>query len=303
MDSLEHFAASFLNIEEDDAILGVCPNCETMMSVCGADYQCGNCGYIAAGEVEERRDPSDTVSIGQRRTIGAQKGRMYNPMNDYSKAQRKAVQDHLMRCRRDYAGDKIPENVLSKVAEIYNTIQQFPVADDGNEKKFVRRGPIKDEILAELIDKICESEGIARQPQEIAQFMKLRSHGYARGAKIVSKLIVDGRLVLPRPVDDETRFAECYLEKMKMESPIYLGFVRDIVIVSEKLKLCMSSQPSSKVAGALYLLVVSKKMPFTVADLEKITGIKYNTFKKFYDAVVANKHEFVDVFMNYEIDL
>lgn len=297
MSNLEQFAESLLNIEDTDDIPGICPTCLTAMNITGVDYQC-KCGYICSNAVEETRDHGDAVSTSLRRATGTYKGRMYNSTNDYAKAQKKMIVEQLMRNRRDYNGDKIPENILQKTAEIYNGIQRNHESDEDQEKKFVRRGPIKDEILSFLIEKVCESEGLARSQQEISQFMKLRNNGYARGEKIVNSLIAAGRLALPEPVSDAVRHTDHFFEKMNITEPRYHKFVCDIFDISEQLQICMQSQPASKIVGAIYLLVRSEGLKFTAADIERFTSIKKNTFNKFYKELVANKSVFTQAFID-----
>lgn len=280
-----------------DASHNHCPDCAIPMEIAGVNYNCPQCGLSVVNET--LGDAADTDDIGPVR-INTGSRSIYNVGGSSSAMQRRAISAYLYALER-VSPVRIPKNILESVINQYNSIQK---ATEGTKRKFVRRSDIKKEILAAMIYSECRTAGVPLKKQEISTFMKLKSCGFSIGDDILRDLAAEG---LVKVIDDEepiAAYAGRYLETLNIEDERYLQFVVDIVQMSETMKLCMSSQISSKVAGAIYLLSMKAELGVSAEQLEVATsGTKKNTFCKFYKAVCANLVDFEAAFVTHGIPI
>lgn len=294
---------------EAHALSNYCTECKLPMELAGTEYLCPTCGVVEIIDVDSYKNHEDTVTGSLRITTGQNKGRFYNVTGDYTKTQRKMIHTQLIHHSSKYAGPAIPLNVLNATADQYNKIQKLVTEDDYDEngeicgqKKFVRRGNVKDEILAALLYFECIREGLVRKKRDIANFMGLTTSGFSRGENILYSLDLEGKLELPKDINPAAGFADRYLEALGLEDPRYLKFVVALVGESEKKNIGMNSQISSKTVGAIWVLINKCKLNITSLALEKAAdNTKKNTFAKFYNIVVGNMSIFAHVFAEHGI--
>ena len=282
-------------LENADSQHNKCPECHMMMMTAGTYYQCTNCGLTTANETLD--EPDREASGGRIRiTTGVNKGRYRNVNNDYSRTQIKNIYDQLRQLQLHYNGAKISLDVLRAVATKYNAIQKLIKESETTDEKFVRRGDIKNEILAGLIYFECIRENNPRKRSDIALFMGLPVQGFSRGEDTLRDLSAQGFFDIPE-CDQIVGYTERYFEALRIENPKYDAFVIAVVKRSTERNICVSSQIPSRVAGAIYLVIVRCKLTTTVSELEiAADNTKKNTFMKFYNAVMNNHTEFADLF-------
>lgn len=273
-----------------------CPDCHIPMMLSNTDYQCNDCGRIQPADIITHRDLGDIGNANVRINTGSMRGMFYNTASDYTKTQMRIIMDQLTRNQLMYTnagGIAFPLNILQAAATQYNNIQKYITEDDidaeGNvrgQKKFVRRGIIRDETLAALIYYEGVREKVIRKKKDIAAFMNLPTYGFSRGEDIVRNLHAEGNLDIPIDEEPVDGFVDRYMERLGINEPHYAGFVIDLVEESERLKIGMNSQLSSKVVGAIWTLIMACKLGISSAQLEKATDhTKRNTFAKFYNTV------------------
>jgi ribosomal protein S27AE len=281
-----------------------CPDCAVPMRKSGPEYQCTQCGLTQMNEVEEVKSLGEATPGHLRKTSGRGRGKHYNVAPDYTKTQFKTVFTQLLQHQARYSGPAISKNILQAAATQYNGIQKMVTEDEYDsygtvcgQKKFVRRGTIKDEILGGLIFFEGLREGSVRRKKDIAIFMELATGGFSRGESILRNLAADGKIDLPIDAEPVTGFVDRYLEALELDDPTYGPFITGLVDTSERLKLGMNSQISSKIVGAIWVLIVKKRLPITAAALERATdNTKKNTFIKFYNLVSSSPRLFAPVF-------
>lgn len=285
-----------------------CPNCSIPMEIAGSEYKCADCGFTDTKEEIVETDKSNTRNAVIKISTGAKRGRHYNVSSDYSRTQRQALTEQLMYRHAVSTALNIPINIIQAVVGEYNKIQQsiceVVVMEDGTRvnKKFVRRGNPKDEVLAALIYFECTREGLMRKKKDIAEFMGLKTGGFSRGENILRDLEAIGIITLPKTIEPARRLAERYIEALNLENPAYVEFVVDIVNESEAHKICMTSLLSSKVVGAIWLLICGLKLKIPCSALEKAAdNIKKNTFLKFSTTVLSALHIFKPIFDDHQI--
>lgn len=283
-----------------------CPECKVPMELSSGEYLC-SCGITVDNNIEDSKD-SNATAAAIRISSGANSGKFYNVVGDYSRTQHKTIVKQLMRNSMHYKGTAaFPRNVLNATATSYNNIQKTITDEvmlpDGSvvTKKFVRRGTIKSEILAALLFYECVRVGIVRKKKDVAMFMDLETYGFSRGEIILRNLAAEGRIDLPLN-DDEiaSGFVDKYMEALDIKCERYSQFVVDLVELSETRRICMRSHLSSKVAGAMWVLISRANDPplrVTEVALERAAdNTKRHTFMRFYEAVFANMNVFGAVF-------
>lgn len=281
-----------------------CPNCDTPMDLAGIEYQCRDCGLTKLNESDGNKDHDETVSGSIRITTGANRGRFYNVNGDYARTQKKMILDQLVSRQSKYSGPAFPMNILNATACQYNLIQKMIMEDEIDEdgkvsgqKKFVRRGNIKDEVLAGLIHFECIRENLVRKKKDIAEFMGLNTNGFARGEDILRNLEAEGKIDIPVDKEPIEGFVDRYLCALDLENAKYNQFIIDLVNESEAKKIGMNSQISSKIVGAIWILITKYKLGITSQALEKAAdNTKKNTFTKFSKIILDNMNCFGHIF-------
>ena len=290
---------------------GYCPTCAIPMQHIDIDYKCQTCGYTCIWEPETTTD----ISTGHFHICsGGNKGKFYNPITDYSKTQKRTLKDQFIRLADVYhdaypAATPIPERIIDQAIEIYNGIQKFAIQHQSGavtlgekpgdgERKFVRRGTIKDEILASLIYYICQNENRSRRKRDIAIFMKLTGQGFPRGEDIVKILAKQGVITLDMSEKPFT-YIERYLAVLQIDEK-YIDFITQVVELSDQNNICTRSQTSSKIVGAISILIQILGLKITSKQIEAACdNTKKNTFDKFAKEILSNMKIFAPLFREY----
>lgn len=293
-----------------------CEDCRIPLQHTGpACAECPKCHRIYEG-VTESTTHENSASSSIRRTSkkrGVTRYYHYSITSDYSKTQRQQIFEQLNNNNNTYAGPKFSRDVLQRVATTYNDIQKSANAGEvlGNVapgKKFVRRGNIKDQILCALIHYECIRAGCTRKKKDIADMMRMPVNGFSEGDSIVRTLNCAGVISLPIDTEPFADFVYRYMEALGIDAAQNADtlrlFVLDIVGASEREKIGMNSQLSSKVVGALWAAIVAWKLPITSAALERASdNIKKSTFMKFYKCVLAEREVFGPIYEQYGVKL
>ena len=278
-----------------------CPDCpETPMLLHADEYKCPGCG---------RTESAELVGVDIRTLMGANTLGRFRGAGEYAKTQKESVLKQL-KYNNETSGSKFPLDLLDEVATQYNSIQKSTedVYDEEGTviktKKFVRRSNIKDEVLAALIHFECVKRGVVRKKKDIATFMKLQSNGFSSGEKILRNLFAEGKITIDigdEPIDG---FASRYFDCLGIDNESYINFVVDIIKVAEQKKIGVNSFTSSKVVGAIWILITQLRLKITVEQLESAgDNTKKNTFIKFYKEVAKNNKLFIHIFKKYGVPL
>lgn len=300
-----------ISLPESELKYNYCPDCKIPMSLSHNDYYCNSCGCIKECIGDINKNHSDTINSTIRISTGSSKGRYYNVNGDYSVTQLKTIMVQLKSNRSAWNGKSIPQNILSAAAIEYNKIQKYVTEDDitdngriRGQKKIVRRGDIKDEMLAALIYFIAVNEKTPLKKIDIANFMHLPNGGFARGENTIRRLVSSKKLKLVIGEECAEDYTDRYLDGLNITDSKYRDFIIAVVDYSEKRKICMSSQLSSKVVGAIWVVIQCCKLGISAEKLEEASdNTKRNTFTKFYTAVMKNKNIFMVYFIKYGIPI
>lgn len=215
---------------------------------------------------------------------------------------------HLMMLNEKYQGSKIPVEILDEAAKRYSSLQISYY--NLRKKKFVRRGNIKEQILACFVFRLLKKKGMARQRSEVAQIFGLESTGFSAGETQLQELENALNLDLVYdPSDEIIDLAKRYLKSLeessghKIYTPKNLQFVINLVIRAEVIKCGICCYSYSRVAGAVYMLTNECKKKFKNNIIESACDFcKKNTFERFHRVVIINNHYFEDIFDDFHKD-
>lgn len=298
----------------DNSRLNYCDDCNiaTNFDASQSVWSCSQCGMVQSqiGNTQDCfEDSTGTLKVG----IGNRRRNYYNVTQDYSKIQKTAIAAQLSTNNDQYSGPKIPKNILAEVAEEYNKIQKITVNETdlhGNitgNKKFVKRGHIKDEMLGALIYYMCIKAGITRKRRDVAAFMKLPNKSISRGECELRELHANGKIKIPVNVEPNEDFVDRYLEALGLDSDgtvheRYREFILELVEESVKKCVGVGSLSSSKIVGAMWIVITALDLGIDSAKLEQSCDkIRKNTWMRFVNDVELNKVKFAHIYTRYNI--
>jgi len=277
----------------------ICEDCNINMAFNEFEhiYYCPNCNRINR-LIGGSREQAEYDEKGQK--FVTRRGFMQT--QDHSKIQIKQTYEKLLKLNEKYTGVKIPVNILHRAATSYNDIQST-FADFG--EKFVRRSDSSDVILGALIYYECIRAGNTRKKRDIATFCALREDGLSSGEDILKDFHARGIINIPIDTSTTRSYAERYLailhldnyEEQKKAGKHYADFVEDLVNMSIECKIGMRSVDSSKVVGAIWILIQHEKLNISINDVElACDNTRKNTFTNFSKCITENILQFIDVF-------
>lgn len=303
---LENFAE--IKPQVTSTAIDMCPECNIPMVLSGSDYNCPKCGII---EQNVGNNPTYEISGNSsvRVTIGNRRGKYYNVTSDYSEVQKKLIFEQLIQNNNAYNGFKLSRDILQKAAAGYNSVQKSSIDElqaDGSvaKKKFVRRGNIKDEVLAAFIYYECIRAGATRKKKDIAAMMKLPTNGFSNGENTLRTLHLEGKVNIPIDEEPYEDYLDRYLETLNITKDNYRSFILAVVDYSEIKRIGMNSQISSKIVAILWIVITNCELKITIEELEKAAdGIKKSTFMKFHKLIISNLRLFTHLFTKYEVPI
>jgi hypothetical protein len=179
--------------------------------------------------------------------------------------------------------EAVPRFVLVIVARKYAEIQDKYPEHLGT--KFIRRGDVRDSILAALIRDELNRQNLGRKKEIIADLMDLKKNGFSGGENTLR--VIESHNMLYLSADNSTEgFAERYLERLGINTPDNLGFVCNVIRYLIAYNISPRSQLSSKVAGVIWLLINSRRLSVKIEDLENASDkTRGTTIKGIYKEI------------------
>lgn len=208
---------------------------------------------------------------------------------------------HLIMLNEKYQGPRIPVEILDEASKRYSSLQISYY--NLRKKKFVRRGNIKEQILACFVYRLLKKKGMARQRSEISQIFGLESTGFSAGETQLQELETALNLDLVYdPSDEIIDLSRRYLKTLEKKSgqdwytPKGLQFVINLVVRAEVIKCGVCCYSYSRVAGAVFMLTTECGIKLKNSIIEKACdSCKKNTFERFRKVVMINHHFFDDI--------
>lgn len=211
--------------------------------------------------------------------------------------------------RRETNNRGIPDDVINEVAYTYSDLQVMYYNLLGT--RFVRRGKIKDQILACLVYKLMKKKGLPMQRAEIAKIFVLDESGFSTGETQVQELEESLELDLVSNIIDETvdlsiKYLRAIDRAIVSEGTATDGelttldniqFVVNLVMRAEVIKAGICCYLYSRVSGAISILLTELGANVRNKVIEEACdSCKKNTFDRFRKIVQNNHIYFYDIF-------
>lgn len=265
----------------------LCPSCSAIMHVENYALVCEECGMIVKDSKTDK---------------------VYNE-GEPNTSQQSVRQDIILaelRKNNEISKVKIADGILIIAAKTFCDIQSK--MDDGTDKsnKFVRRGNIKNQMLAEIIFHICANSGKSIKQKDAKAFMQVKTKGFSKGSNIARLLARDRIIDIPIDVNPQQDYINRYLDNLKINTPENNNFINEFIGITNKNKIGHKSIISSKIVGTIALLVMYKiNIEGGGIGLDIIENacdkIRKNTFLRFLKEVDANKYSYVELFWRYDV--
>lgn len=272
-------------------------------------YDCEKCGqeHINSAAINDNRS-SETQSRDSKGHIR----RSRTKTQDYRKQQISHNRAVMLTKNDEYrieTGNRgIPDDVINEVASTYSDLQVLYYNLLGT--RFVRRGKIKDQIMACLVYKLLKKKGMPMQRAEVARIFVLEESGFSTGETQVQELEKSLELDLVSNITDETvDLAIKYLRSIdrvivsegmdfkEVTTIDNIQFVVNLVMRAEVIKAGICCYLYSRVSGAISILLTEINLKIRNKLVEEACdSCKKNTFDRFRKIVQNNYKYFADIF-------
>lgn len=253
----------------------------------GTEYVCDKCGFIEHNMVEvdvEHHGVSSNAAVPMRiqgpRSQKHQR-KLTGQTSDYRIAQKRATLEQMIAYVHRYQGNKVPMNVIEDAAKYYYAMQ---------ERHIIKRGSVREGIMASCMYRKCREYGVARKPKEIIAIFGVSQSELSQGEKILDDLHARGllpRLLMSSEEAQARSFVVRYLEALRIPKENET-FATRLVRFTIKYNIAESSITSSKCAGAIYFLAEKyKDLNITREQIAAKCAISKSTFIRFHGAICA----------------
>ncbi len=267
-----------------------CDECNIALEIQGIKLICPQCGMIKPYEDE------DEISYSSRA--------LYTECeNDEVKFRIKGANNEV--CSRKKASSS--SNKLTQKRNTEKQVQAFAYGDKKHiipsyvykragdlffehvQKYMIKRADVRKGILAVCVYYECVKEGLARKPQEIAEALSIDKKYINKGFKTIHHLASLGLIKIPIHEDTTPHFVKRYFEVLEIH-PKYEKFVLDLIKFSLEYRVADSCRDTSKVVGAIYVMLecsgwYASQLDLTKEFIAEVCCISKATFIRFFNSV------------------
>lgn len=280
----------------------------------GIEMQCESCAYVRVGTDMETNATAAAPAFAPQDAM-----RTYGYVSNYSDARRKASFTDILAVYKANPQCDVPESVYMQTAQQYCRIQEFG---------YIRRNKVRRGIIAALFYRNCTANFCTIKPAIVAAMFGIASNALSTGQKELDKLISNGHLDDPLPIDYRNCNAEAALRRViesvtsssaaaaaepaesdagggrcidaRLEN--YIEFARRLIRFTNKYHIATSSVTTSKVAGALFIMFTNcENFPISIAQIEAACSCVKTTAKRYADEIKNFLALRYDVGVNVEI--
>lgn len=205
--------------------------------------------------------------------------RLMSRTTDYGKTQFRDTITQMMNITQRFQGKRVSPALVREAANLYHQIQQLGE---------IKRGDVRRGTMCACLYRICDKSGVSRKRSLLCNMFEIRSSDLSNGEKTVDRLCSENKLAIT-PMKYNTGDAEKikirgflndYFITMKLPMD-YFDFANKLVWFTIKFRISSSSNPSSKAAGSIWVLITHNKLNYTAKQLEKTCEISASTFKRY----------------------
>lgn len=263
----------------------ICETCGCEEEILGDDTDAAAEYYVRGGTTGNNTSGASSAPLRvngpgahilQKKLIGS--------VSDYKVQQKKNTVEEMTNLNYQYTGQRLPDNVVLAGAELYCQVQQFEIL-----RQDVRKG-----TQAACVYRMCSRFGITRKPKEIADIWGISQTDLSAGEKVLDKLESEGKIesTLEQKffnADKEIEnFTDRYFEDLNIP-PLknYKSFVKQLIKFTLDKHIADSSVPSSKCAGAIYLLTLQcPDIDIHWSEIQNKCKISKSTFTRFAKTIM-----------------
>lgn len=286
-----------------------CDECQCEMSRFELRYVCEQCGYeeeIAGDDTEatmsyySKGGDAKGESIDSYNTSGQSAAplrvrgpkahryqkKLMGSVSNYKVQQKKTTVEDMKNAVYQSKEAQIPNNVVTAAAEMYYNVQQHQI----------RRGEVRTGTQAACLYRMCIKYGITRKPKEIAAIFGIPQNDLSNGEKILDDLAARGLIESDKKqmffnvTELVDNFIDRYFESLGIpnDHPDYKPFVARLIQFTTDKHIADSSVPSTKCAGAIYILTARRKeLKIRRDKINTACKISKSTFIRYANAVLA----------------
>jgi transcription initiation factor TFIIIB Brf1 subunit/transcription initiation factor TFIIB len=208
--------------------------------------------------------------------------------------------------RNESCGGKLSEDIIDITVEQYNKLQQTnievrgPSGDLLESRKFVKRGNVKNVILAAILYYTCLEHKVAFTRPEISRFMGIES-GFSEGEIILRQLKAEGKIEINLGLHElETMFVTRAL--LELDLMAYFGFVVECLKKMYEYNLGANVCSRTKIAALIYIAVIKQRLNVSAARIQAAAAdIKYQTWQKLANELNDKLYLFEEILKKYDI--
>lgn len=284
---------------------------------------CTNCNVEAVDEIEHKlvcpvcgmeivsindKDPNYTINKYYNTSGNSSVTTKIEGKNSYSynKSLRSTCSDYkiwnstkslnkLNKLSYEAEDDKIPHYINEAVIKQFEEIR----------KKKTFRGTGQDSVKAALVYYKCQEEGIARKPYKIAALHNILERDLSKADSIVRAFHEDGTIDLYINHDNYESYVEKYMELLGIEITKWKPLIVDVIRRAEQKHIYTKTpKPSTKVMGAIYLLVNSVpalKRKISKEDIIFKCTISKTTLINHYQELLDGQKKLKKIYRKYKI--
>jgi transcription initiation factor TFIIIB Brf1 subunit/transcription initiation factor TFIIB len=270
----------------------VCEKCGCEEEIAGDECEAANSYYAKGGDCRGDSIGSYNTSgfsAAPLRVRGPQAHRyqkkLIGSVSNYKVQQKKNTVEDMKNAVYQSKEAKIPNNVVCEAANLYfEKVQQHQI----------RRGDVRTGTQAACLYRMCIKYNITRKPKEIAAIFGIPQNDLSNGEKILDDLSARGLIETNKKqmffnVNDLVNdFIDRYFESLGIPAAHanYKPFVIRLIRFTTDKHIADSSVPSTKCAGAIYILTARcKELKIRRDKIQTACKISKSTFIRYAKAV------------------
>jgi hypothetical protein len=281
---------------EDPGMSNICPSCgEMMLADSLGEYIC-KCGSTIQiyGDLDVDGNHDSNVNTPYASTgeyIGYIGGDSSNSTNNMERMERHKL--FTLNNKRVLGG-----SAPLPVAALCETARRFVQARSYAALRGRNQHAMKELFLIEALKNAkCNME-----PKQVAEFLGIDKPKRAYARSTVNSLVLEGKIMPVNTINnDTTNLVNRCLEKLEIDivhSPFIVALVE-----RANTALLQASAARSKCIGAIWILIIDKKIDISATTLATALEIKQNTFINFAERVMKEVSKFQSIFTQYDINI
>jgi hypothetical protein len=262
-----------------------CPECGTAPEADGIELVCGSCGWRVRNYAAEGTDVRGRSAAPRSAADGGPviANVVLCQVTPNKKTRLSDISDEIRRLL-DQNQNQLPPRVTTGAAELFYRVQQYQTL----------RGDVRKGTIAACFFWTCRQLGMVQKNEFLAKLFGVHRNNLSGGNKIIEEQINHGLIEAPPevPIRELMRnYLQQYFAGFRLKESeggaLFFEFCHRVSYFCHRKKIGISSIPSSKCAGSLYLLAARMQTPPDLSSLKEVCECTPSTAKRFSEGVEA----------------